>query len=807
VFFTNKGLNIPAMIQNFLKIAFRNLLRSAGFSVINIVGLAVGISVTILIGMWVYDEVSYNTCHEHYDNIAQLHQHQTFGNDISTSVGVPMPLGPELKTDYKALFKTVVHAWWRLDHILSVHDQKTSQNGTFMDPEALEMFSFKMLKGNYASLKDPASIVLSESAARALFGDEDPIDKMLRIDNSMDVKVTGVYAEFPHNSWLHSLKFISTWDFWVASNDWMKQQENDWNGDAGNIFVELQPNTSVQSAAARIKEIKSKRINKEQAARENPQLGLHPMSRWYLHSEWKNGKETGARAQLVWLVGIIGIFVLLLACINFMNLSTARSEKRAKEVGIRKSIGSLRGQLIYQFLSESLVLVMIAFVVALALVTVSLPGFNELADKRIEVPWTNLSFWLISFAFIFITGLLAGSYPALYLSSFQPVKVLKGTFKAGRFAAVPRKTLVVVQFTVSIALIMGTIIVYRQIQFAKNRPIGYDRQGLIMIRKTSHDFWGKFDALKNALKASGAITEMAGSSSPATDVWFKNSGFTWKGQDPNMHAEFATMAVTHEFGKTMGWTFLQGRDYDREFSTDSSAIILNEAAVKFMGLKDPVNEEITWDGKKFTVIGVIQDMIMGSPYEPVKQTVFWLNYDQTIWINIRINPVMSSHEALAKIEKVFQTLIPQVPFDYKFTDQEYALKFSGEERIGKLASFFATLAIFISCLGLFGMSSFVAEQRQKEIGVRKILGASVLNIWKMLSLEFIALVSVSCLIGLPIAWYSLHQWLQNYEYRTEISVWVFVTAISGALFITLLTVSFQTLKASIANPVKSLRAE
>ncbi len=795
------------MIKNYLKIALRTISRNTGYSVINIAGLAVGMSVTMLIGMWVYDELTFNHYHKNYDRIGDIYQHHAGTNGGITTVTAGCgPLATELKETYKSDLKHVVRMWWESEHILSIDDHKVLQNGTFMDSEVLEMLSFRMTRGDWSALRDQASIVLSESGAMALFGIDDPIGKMIRIDDGIDVKVTGVYEDIPKNSRFHSLKFISTWDIWVASNFWMKNEENNWNNRLVTL-VEIQPNTTFESVSAKIAEVKFKKLPKEQAQKENPRLFIQPMDRWHLYSEWENGQEVRGRIQFVSLFVIIGGFVLLLACINFMNLSTAQSEKRAREVGIRKSIGSARTQLIWQFLSESFMVVMLSWFVAIAMVGFVLPWFNDLAGKAMSVPWTNVGFWLVSLGFILVTSLLSGSYPALFLSSFQPVKVLKGTFKAGRFASLPRKVLVVVQFTVSIALAIGTIIVWQQIQYAKDRPIGYTREGLIMVRKTTPEYWRNAETIITELIASGAASHVAESAGPPTDVWFENTGFTWKGKDPNMHDDFVNIDVGHDYGRTMGWEFVQGRDFSRDRVTDSSALVLNEAAVEYMGLENPVDEEIVWQGKTYHVIGVMKDMVMSSPYEPVKQSVFRLNPFQGLWINIRLNPELSTSEAVARAEKVFQKLVPAAPFEYKFVDEEYALKFAGEERIGKLATVFASLAIFISCLGLFGMASFVAEQRKKEIGIRKILGASVTNLWRMLSMEFVMLVGIACLIGIPIAWKYLANWLETYAYHTEISVWVFVGVSASALIITLLTISVQTIKASIVNPLSSLRTE
>jgi len=518
---------------------------------------------------------------------------------------------------------------------------------------------------------------------------------------------------------------------------------------------------------------------------------------------------------MIQLVGAIGLFVLLLACINFMNLSTARSEKRAKEVGIRKTVGSVRMQLVNQFFSESFLIVCISFVLSLIFTLLFLPLFNDIAGKQIVIPWANLWFWSASFGFILFTSAIAGSYPALYLSSFNPIKALKGSFRVGRLASLPRKVLVVFQFSISVMLIISTAVVYQQIQFAKNRPVGYDRNGLIMIRKKSGDFDGKYEALRNELKNTGMVYEVSESMGPVTEVYSGNSGWDWKGRDPNIDKDFATLAVSHMHGKTAGWQFIEGRDFDLTTANDSSSLIINESAAKFMGLKNPIGELVSWtwwmDKRvlNYKIVGVIKDMVMDSPYEPVAPTMFYLKglNGKPSWINIKIHPQHSASEALPKIEFIFKKIVPTVPFEYKFADEEYSRKFDKEERIGNLASVFAVLAIFISCLGLLGLASFVAERRTKEIGVRKVLGASVTNLWRMLSKEFVLLIVISCGIASLPAYYVLQNWLLRFKYHTEISVWIFILTILGAVAITLLTVSYQAIKVALMNPVNSLRSE
>jgi putative ABC transport system permease protein len=805
------------MLRNYFKIAWRNLINNKGYSAINIGGLAIGMAVAILIGLWIYDELSFNKDHKNYNRIAQVMILSNFNGQRFSSNALPRPLEQELRIKYGANFSHIVMTRWNESHILSTGDKKLSQTGRFMQEGAPEMLSLKMLSGNWNGLKDPHSIILSSSAAKALFGDENAMNKMMRIDNHMDVKVTGIYEDLAYNTEFNDVKFISTWDLLMANNKWMQEASGQWGNSSFLMYVQIQPNTTYEAVTSIIKNAEYDKVDADDK-KYNLQVYLNPMSKWHLYSDWKNGINVGGRIQYVWLFGFIGLFVFLLACINFMNLSTARSEKRAKEVGIRKAIGSMRSQLIRQFLSESLMVAFIAFLLAIFLVTISLPLFNEIADKRMTIIWSNPYFWTISLTFIAITGFIAGSYPALYLSSFNAVKVLKGTFRAGRFASLPRKVLVVLQYTVSVALIIGTIIVYRQIQHAKSRPVGYTKDGLLMIQVKSPDLMEKFQLLSAELKNKGIAVATSGSSSPVTAVWANNSGFEWRDKDPNKVSAFGTVWITHDYGKTIGWQLKEGRDFSPALASDSISnnsipelsrnIIINEAAVKYMGLKNPLGEIIRWSDLQFTIVGVVKDMVMESPYNPVRQTVYVVNYDEAnSYISIRINPKISVSDALSKVEGVFKKMIPSVPFDYQFADTEYGLKFVAEERIGRLASVFATLAIFISCLGLFGLASFVAEKRTKEIGVRKVLGASVYNLWKMLSKDFVILVIISCLIAIPIAWYYLHQWLQKYEYRTEISWWIFPVVVGGALLITIITVSLQAIKAAIANPVKSLRTE
>jgi putative ABC transport system permease protein len=792
------------MVKNFFRTAWRNLIKNPSHSFINIAGLSVGMAVAMLIGLWIWNELSFDKNFDNYNRIAQVMQSETHNGQIATGKGNVIPLAMELRKKYPEDFKYVVLSSWSMNSLVAAGEKKISTQGNYMEPDAPDMLSLKMVSGSRNSFRSPSSVLLSQSTAKALFGNEDALGKVIKIDGDLNEKVAGVYEDFPQSSSFKEVSFIAPF---FDLTTWVKGNENNWYNESFQVFAQLNEHADINKLSEKIKNIKIDKIDAQAAKLEKPEMVLFPMSRWHLYAEFKNGVSTGGAIQYVWMFGIIGAFVLLLACINFMNLSTARSEKRAKEVGIRKAVGSLRSQLIGQFFSESILTAIVAFIVSLQLTILILPFFNSVSGKQITPPWGSIYFWLIGFSFSIVTGLLAGLYPALYLSSFRPVKVLKGSFKAGNATATPRKILVVTQFTVSVILIISTIIVFKQVQFAKSRPIGYSRQGLITMVMKTYNFHSNLLNMRNDLLQERAITEMSESNTPITENDHFNNGFTWEGIDVKQSVKFNMIGATPEYGKTVGFEFVDGRDFSRQFATDSSAILINEAAAKYIGFKNPVGKTIKRYDKSYTVIGVIKDVVMESPYEPVKPTI--VNLDSSIGgiANIRLNSSMPTATALAKIAAVCKKYSPEEPFDYTFADEDYAHKFADEERVGNLSVFFATLAIFISCLGIFGMASFMAEQRVKEIGVRKVLGATVFELWQLQSKEFVMMVVISFLIATPVAYYFMHNWLQNYQYRTNLSWWIFVAAGLGLLLITILTVSYQTIKAAVANPVKSLRSE
>ena len=791
------------MYRSYFKSAFRNLKRSKLLASINIAGLSVGMAVALAIGLWIYDELTFDKGHRHHDRIAQVIQNVTNNGEVQTWTAIPWPLADELRKNYGSDFEQVVLTTSSYPHLLTTENKKLTKTGMFSEPGFDELFSINVIKGSAKGMNDPSSMLLSASAAKAYFGDEDPINQVLKLDDQYTAKVAGVYNDFPFNSTFAGTDFLASWE--MLHND-VRGMEDPWRPNAFFLYVRLTDQADFKSTSLRIKDAKLKRVN-EQLAKKKPALFLHPMDQWHLYSEFQNGHNIGGRIRYVWLFGIIGLFVLLMACINFMNLTTARSEQRAKEVGIRKTIGSLRSQLIAQFFCESTLVALFSLVLSLLLVRLALPFFNQITDKQIVMPLTSPVFWGIALGFSFLTGTICGSYPALYLSSIQPGKALKGSYRSGRSAGLSRKALVVLQFTISVILIVGTVTVFQQVRFAQARPIGYNRNALItspVVNKSIHEH---FNAFRSELEKTGAIVSMAEAGAAPTQGEGSSSGFDWRGKDPNLSIDFNFFGASAGYGKTVGWEVKAGRDFSADIVSDSGAVILNESAVSYMGLKEPVGETIRWWGHPQIVIGVIRDIIFNSPYEPVRPSVYFMRRDPGNVIVMRLNPEKGPIEAIASIEKIFKQYIPDEPFTYQFTDTEYARKFGNEDRIGKLAAVFTLLAIVISCLGIFALSSFEAEQRTKEIGIRKVLGASVFGLWKMLSGNFVLLAMISCLVAVPVAYLGLNSWLTNFNYRTAFPWWTFGVASAATLLITLFTVSYHTLHAANSKPAQSLRAE
>lgn len=785
------------MLVNYLKIAWRHLRKNKTHTVINVLGLSTGMAVALLVGIWVWDELSFNHYHRNHDRIAEILSIGHFNGAVEAGAYSSVPVAAELRTRYAADFSRIALVSWTTQ-TLSIPDKSLQQYGAWAQADYPRMFSLQMIDGSADALSNPSSILVSASLARALYGTTAVTGKEIRSGDTLALKIGGVYADLPENVTL-SPQFLVSWDNNANPG---RLVTDDWTDHHYQLFVQIAEHARFDAVSERIKD-----ITKPHLKGGWEEIRLFPMDRWRLWDRFENGEPTGGRLQSVVLCGVIGVFVLLLACINFMNLSTAKSEKRARETGVRKVLGSMRYQLIGQFLGESLLVTFLALAAALLLAQLALPAYDRLCDKHLAIPYTSPLFWLVTLSFTFFTGLISGSYPAFYLSRFNPVHVLKGTFKAGRFASVPRRVLVTLQFTISVSLIIGAIMIFRQVQFAKSRPVGYSEAGLITMN-VMPDLQQHFDALRQDLLSTGAVVDMAESSSPTTNVNNSMLGYDWEGRDPSTTPVIGTLFVSHEFGKTIGWTIKEGRDFSRDFAADSGAFIINEAAVRYMGLKNPVGKYIRWHQVSSPIVGVVKDMVMESPYQQVEPAFFTLRANQRIhYLLIRINPAMAVQTALARIEPVMRKYDPVNPFQYSWTDETYGAKFREDERTGRLTCIFAVLAIFISCLGLSGLAAFVAERRTREIGVRKVLGASIYSLWKMLSGEFASVVLVASLIAIPATVWPLHAWLQHYSYRASLAWWIFPAAAVGILIVTLLTVSYQTLRAAMTNPVKSLKVE
>ncbi|RFM25711.1 ABC transporter permease [Deminuibacter soli] len=792
------------MFKNYFKTAWRNIVKYKSYSLLNILGLATGMAVGLLIGLWIYFQFSYDRFVPGYQSVYQAYYVVNRNGEIAGQTATSLLLADVMKSEIPEIAYTVQTDWGN-DHSLMRGDKKIYQEGMAAGKDFFHVFPFNLLSGTAGSvLHDPYSIVLSRSTATALFGKENPVNQTVRLDNTHDMKVTGVMEDLPGNS-SFSFHYLIPFSYNILNAEWIKIASTTWNNNSFQTFLSLKPATTFEQVQPKLKLINSHFPDNWKVVQ--PSVKLHPMKNWHLYSSFSNGSYSGGFIEYVRMFAIIGALVILIACINFTNLSIAQSEKRAREVGVRKAIGSGTGSLVYQFLMETLVITCCGLILALLLVQLALPAFNTLTGSTIQIPWQQPAFWACLAAFVVITTLLAGGRPAFYFSSFQPMKVLKGTFQAGKPAAFTRQVLVVLQFSSSVALIISTIIIYQQIQYVKDRPTGYNSERLVST-PDSRDLQRNFTALKQDMLASGAVSDVASSSSTITGLgsWVGVDNF--EGMYPNEVVNLAAVDISDDYFKTVGMQLLEGRNFTPGLHIDTVDVIANEAAVKRMRFKSGINQQVIWNGKKpVRIIGVVKDALMASPFSAAEPTFFVYNPQESGNILYRLNDKMPTAEALAKLGKLFNKYNAAYPYNYTFTDESYARKFRTEVLIGKLSALFAALAIFISCIGLFGLAAYVAHKRTREMGIRKVLGASVSNIWLLLSKDFVLMVLLSCVIASPVSWYFLNNWLHKYSYRISIGPLVFVVAAALALLITVFTVSIQAVRAAVANPVKSLKSE
>ena len=788
------------MFKNYLKIALRSLVKNSTYSIINVGGLAVGLASSILILLWVADEYSYDRFHENYGSIYKLYQSQQWAQGIGTGAAMPYPM-KEAVMNKSSQIKSVVITNWGEGNMLQVGEKRLNKLGLCASEDFFKMFSFNMKKGDPGTaLNNPNSIVITQSTANAFFGDDDPINQLIKIDNEQELKVTGVVDDVRGRPTEFVFDYVLPFSYYENTQPWVKRSQDNWNNNSFPMYVQLQPGATEEEVNSSIHDLIKENNEKAPTA----VLFLHPMNKWRLYSNFENGKISGGMIDYVQLFTAIAVLVLIIACINFMNLATARSESRAREVGIRKSVGSRRKELILQFLGESVLVTFIAFILAIALVELALPFYNQLVNKSIDVNYSNPWVWGVSIALVFVLGIFSGSYPAFYLSSFQPVKVLKGKIKLGKGASTPRQVLVTLQFGFSIFLITGTLIIYQQIMHVKNRDVGYDRENLIQIW-TNNELENNFQTVRESLIQTGAVKSVCKSNSPITSI-FSNNEVKWAGM-PDQRVAFSTIATEYDYTETMGIKMLEGRDFSRDFKSDSSAVIVNQAAVDFMAMKDPIGQKITYNNQELTIIGVIPDIVMASPYQPVEPMSLIFSPYWSSTITVRLNQTADVQGAIEKVQQVFKKHNPNYPFEYRFVNADFEKKFSSINLISRLAAIFAGLAIVITCLGLLGLAAFTAEQRTKEVGIRKVLGASVASIVVLISKDFSKLVLIAFLAAAPIGWWFLNNFLQRYPYRVEVQWWILLSAGVMAFVLAILIVSTQALRAAVNNPVNSLRNE
>ena len=810
------------MFKSYFRIGWRAIRNNKTFSLINILGLGLGLTCSLLIFLWVQDERSMDNFHANGSRLYTVFERVYLDGKINAGYNTPGPLAPELK---RMIPEIEYASGSAIPDKLSFEaaDKIIKEEGGFADSDYFKMFSYPLLEGSaLTALNSPVSLAISDKMAKQFFGSAAAaFGKTIRCNNNKDLSVTAVFADCPHNV-SQKFDFLINWRVLEEYNASIKN----WNVNGPNTHLLLKPGADPMAVRTKIKKFLDG-YNKEQTASYRIELDMQPFGDGYLYSNFKNGRTEGGRIEYIRIFSLVAVFILLIACINFMNLTTALSAKRGKEIGVRKVAGALRSSLVRQFLGEAVFITSLSVLLSLIGASLLLPLFNQWTGKQIELPVTNSYFWLGLAALTLVTGLIAGSYPALLLSSFKPIRVLKGTEGIRRFrtrkergttlrrssllfsptAGRLRKGLVVFQFVLSIVLIVGTLIISRQVSYVQQINLGYDRQNLLYI-PLEGELANKFELFSQlALRTPGIQSLSRISTQSPSDIENQIGGVFWEGKDPNATPMFTQAAISYDFVKTMDLKLLQGRDFSRDFASDSAGYLINEAALKIINYKDPIGKPLTQWGKKGRIIGVLKDFHYTSLHEPIKPLIIRMaaagNYGSAL---VRTEPGKTP-QALAGLEQIAKTLNPKFSFTYFFSDEQYQRLYKSEQVVNRLSNAFAALAIFISCIGLLGLAMFTAERRAKEMSIRKVLGARAAVLFMLLSREFVLLVLLALVIATPIAWLSMNNWLLNFAYRIDIEWWIFGLAGAMAVLIALATVSFQAIKAAMVNPIKNLRAE
>ena len=792
------------MFKNYFKIAWRNLVRNKVFSAINIMGLALGMACSLLIMLWVQDEKSVDGFHANGKQLYQVYERDYFDGKVQAGYPTQGLLAAELKRiipeiQYAAGLEYTTQPGTK--NTFEAGNKINKMEGFFAGEDFFSMFSYPLLLGHANNaLNAPGGIAVSRKMAEQFFGNvEKAMGKTIRFENQEDLKITAVFENLPANS-SQQFDFLRTWPDFIRQNDWV----DNWGNTDPSTFIQLRREADPAKTTAKIKDFIYRYAKKNDVFR--TELALQPYMEKYLHSNFKNGYIDGGRIEYVRLFSLVAVFILLIACINFMNLATARSVKRSKEIGIRKVAGAVRSTLIKQFIGEALLVTFFSIIIAVVIAVILIPAFNQLTGKQLSLPVSQPMFWIALTFMLLVTGIVAGSYPALFLSSLSPIRVLKGSMKFSWGATFFRKGLVVFQFALSIIIIVGMLVTYRQLNYIQTKNLGYDRDNLVYI-PLEGELSQKYALFKEEAEKIPCIVAI--SKIRASPTWLGNhtGDISWEGKAPNTVAPFVHTTAGYDFVKTMHLQLAEGRDFSPAFGTDSSAFIINETAAHRIGYQNPIGKSISWGNHRGIIIGVLKDFHFTSLHQTIEPIIIHLDEARQSGTILVRTQAGKTKEAMAGLQTICKSLNPKFPFSYQFSDQEYNKLYNNEQVVSKLSNLFAFLAIFISCLGLFGLATFTAEQRTKEIGVRKVLGASAANIVSLLSANFLKPVGIAMLIAFPVAWYTMNLWLRDFAYKITIEWWMFAIAGAVTVAIALLTVSYQSIRAAFVNPVKSLRTE